>query len=130
MKTQEREWRHYIEVVSFTHRPLYPQGKHPSYQLDRRLGGSLSRSRSCEENSCHAGNQNPGLPARSPSLYQLSYPVWYISIWHIYFFSEKLGVEAHAFPLSTPSSSADAHMHLCWITVAERFKKRTALEQT
>jgi hypothetical protein len=26
-------------VVSFTVRPLYPQGKNPWYPLDRRLGG-------------------------------------------------------------------------------------------
>jgi hypothetical protein len=31
-------------VVSFTPRPLYPQGKSPSYPLDRRLGGPQSRS--------------------------------------------------------------------------------------
>jgi hypothetical protein len=31
-------------VVSFTPRPLYPQGKSPWYPLDRRLGGSQSRS--------------------------------------------------------------------------------------
>jgi len=31
-------------VVDFTLLPLYPQGKNPWYPLDRRLGGSLSRS--------------------------------------------------------------------------------------
>jgi hypothetical protein len=31
-------------VVSFTLRPLYPQGKSPWYPLDRRLCGSQSRS--------------------------------------------------------------------------------------
>jgi hypothetical protein len=31
-------------VVSFTIRPLYPQGKTPWYPLDRRLGGHQSRS--------------------------------------------------------------------------------------
>jgi hypothetical protein len=31
-------------VVSFTPRPLYPQGKSPWYALDRRLGGPQSRS--------------------------------------------------------------------------------------
>jgi hypothetical protein len=30
-------------VVSFTPRPLYPQGKRPWYTLDRRLGGPQSR---------------------------------------------------------------------------------------
>jgi hypothetical protein len=31
-------------VVSFTTRPLYPQGKSSWYALDRRLGGPQSRS--------------------------------------------------------------------------------------
>jgi hypothetical protein len=31
-------------VVSFTLRPLHPQGKSPWYPLDRRLGGHQSRS--------------------------------------------------------------------------------------
>jgi hypothetical protein len=31
-------------VVSFTPRPLYPQGKSPWYPLDRGLGGPQSRS--------------------------------------------------------------------------------------
>jgi hypothetical protein len=31
-------------VVSFTPRPLYPQGKSPQYPLDRRLGGPQNRS--------------------------------------------------------------------------------------
>jgi hypothetical protein len=31
-------------VVSFTPRPLYPQGKSPRYPLQRRLGGPQSRS--------------------------------------------------------------------------------------
>jgi len=31
-------------LVSFTPRPLYPQGKSPWYPLDRRLGGPQSRS--------------------------------------------------------------------------------------
>jgi hypothetical protein len=31
-------------VVSFTPRPLYPQGKSSGYPLDRRLGGPKGRS--------------------------------------------------------------------------------------
>jgi hypothetical protein len=42
-------------VVSFTHRPLYHQGKSPWYQLDRRLGGPQSWSGSGgEETTCQA----------------------------------------------------------------------------
>jgi hypothetical protein len=36
-------------VVSFTPRPLYPQGKNPRYPLDRRLGRPQSRSGRGEE---------------------------------------------------------------------------------
>jgi hypothetical protein len=37
--------RHYMgRVVSYTPRPLYPQGKSPCYPLYRRQGGPLSRS--------------------------------------------------------------------------------------
>jgi hypothetical protein len=39
-------------VISFTARPLYPQGKSPRYPLDRRLGGPQSRSgQGSEKNS-------------------------------------------------------------------------------
>jgi hypothetical protein len=44
-------------VVSFTPRPLYPQGKNPWHPLDRRLGGPQGRYRlklafsTCVENS-------------------------------------------------------------------------------
>jgi hypothetical protein len=65
-------------VVSFTPRPLYPQGKSPWYPLDRRLGGPQSRS-------VHGGEEvssqplpgiepwNPDRPAHIPALYRLSY---------------------------------------------------------
>jgi len=57
-------------VVSFTTRPLYPQGKSPWYPIDRRLGGPQSRS----GNGCGEKNSqlppgidpyNPDRPARS-----------------------------------------------------------------
>jgi hypothetical protein len=45
------------------------------YPLDRRLGGPQSRSgRYGEEKSCLCQESNPGSPARSLSLYRLSYP--------------------------------------------------------
>jgi hypothetical protein len=41
-------------VVSFTSRPLYPQGKSPRYPLDRKLGGPQSRSgRGGQEKNSH-----------------------------------------------------------------------------
>jgi hypothetical protein len=68
-------WR---RVVSFTPRPLYPQGKSPWYPLDRRLRGPQSRSgRGGEEKNFQSP---PGIepynldrPDRSPALYRLSY---------------------------------------------------------
>jgi hypothetical protein len=42
-------------VVSFTHQPLYSQGKSPRYPLDRRLGGCQSRSE-------HEGEEKPSQP--------------------------------------------------------------------
>jgi hypothetical protein len=52
-------------AVSFTPRPLYLQGKSPSYPLDRRLGGPQNLSgRGCEEK-----NSQP-LPALEPSVIQ------------------------------------------------------------
>jgi hypothetical protein len=40
-------------VVSFTPRPLYPQGKNPWYPLNRRLSGPQSPSGRGEEKNCH-----------------------------------------------------------------------------
>jgi hypothetical protein len=65
-------------VVSFTPRPLYRRGKGPRYPLDRRLGGPQSRLDAPEKRKFLT---LPGLelrplgrPARSHSLYRLSYP--------------------------------------------------------
>jgi hypothetical protein len=46
-------------VVSFTPRPLYPQGKSPCYPLDRRLGGPQKRSG-------HGGEEKNSQPPRTP----------------------------------------------------------------
>jgi len=47
-------------VVSFTPRPIFPQGKIPRYPLDRRLGGPQSHSvHGGEEVSTPAGNRTP-----------------------------------------------------------------------
>jgi hypothetical protein len=48
--------------------PFYPQGKSPHYPLDRRLGGSQSRSgRGGEENKFPAHARNRNLETRSSS---------------------------------------------------------------
>jgi hypothetical protein len=59
-------------VVSFTPQPLYPQGKNPWYQFDRRLGGPQSPSgRGGEEkNSQPPPGIEPQNPDR-PALYRL-----------------------------------------------------------
>jgi hypothetical protein len=52
-------------VVSFTPRPLYPQGKIPWYPVDRRLGGPQNRSgRGGEEKNCQT------LPGLEPPIIQ------------------------------------------------------------
>jgi hypothetical protein len=52
-------------VVSFTPRPLYPQGKSPCHPLDRKLGGSQSRSGHSDEKK----NSQP-LPGLKPPIIQ------------------------------------------------------------
>jgi hypothetical protein len=64
-------------VVSFTPRPLYPQGKSSWYALDRRLGWPQSRSgHGGEEKKFLAptGTRIPDHPARSPALYHRPIP--------------------------------------------------------
>jgi hypothetical protein len=59
-------------VVSFTPRPLYPQGKSPWYPLDRRLGGPQIQSGCCggEEMSCLGSKRIPWFSSRWPSHYR------------------------------------------------------------
>jgi hypothetical protein len=62
-------------VVSFTLRPLYPQGKSPRYPLDKRLGGPQSRSgHSGEENNSQPPESNP-----RTNLYPSRYTDWAIA---------------------------------------------------
>jgi len=59
----------WIWVVSFTSRPLYPQGKSPRYPLDRRLGGPPEPfwTRGGEEkNSLPRRESNPRTPIVQP----------------------------------------------------------------
>jgi hypothetical protein len=68
-------------VVSFTLRPLYRQGKSPWYPLDRRLGGTQSRSgRGGEEKiprPCR--DSNPDHPTSCPALYHWAIPALEVS---------------------------------------------------
>jgi hypothetical protein len=54
-------------VVSFTPRPLHPEGKRPLYLLDRRLSAPQSRSQ-------RRGEEKIRDPFRNQSLYRLCYP--------------------------------------------------------
>jgi hypothetical protein len=54
-----------------------PPGKTPS-PLYRRLGGSQGRSRQVREISSPTGIRSPDRPARSESLYRLSYPLYLV----------------------------------------------------
>jgi hypothetical protein len=69
------EWMHrstfgtsWSWVVSFTPRLLYPWGKRPQYQLDRRLGGPQSRSGQHGEKKIFdpTGTQTPTPQSSSP----------------------------------------------------------------
>jgi hypothetical protein len=53
-------------MVSFTPRPLYPQGKSPWYPLDRRLGGPQSRSGRGSEEKNSQPLPGLGLPIVQP----------------------------------------------------------------
>jgi hypothetical protein len=71
--------RHYMGVSSQRHAPaaLYPRGKDSRYPLDRRLGGTQSRSghRGYRKNPLPPPGiepRRPGRPARSQTLYCLS----------------------------------------------------------
>jgi hypothetical protein len=56
-------------VLSFTPRPLYPQGKSPRYPLYKRLDGPEGRSLTLQGLEF----RSLGRPARSQSLYRLRY---------------------------------------------------------
>ena len=62
-------------VVNATPRPLYPPppAGRTLYLLYRRLGGPQGRSGPVRKISPHTGIRSPDRPARSESLYQLSY---------------------------------------------------------
>jgi hypothetical protein len=73
----DTEW---MRMVTFKPLSHYPRRKSPWYPLDRGLGGPQSRSGRCglEKNLMPLPGIEPGQPARSPSLYRLSYPSsWY-----------------------------------------------------
>jgi hypothetical protein len=65
-------------AVSFTFRPFYPRGTSPRYPLNRKLGGLQRRLSAVEKRKNSQPppgikNPNPDRPARSHSLYRLSY---------------------------------------------------------
>ena len=60
--------------VSLTPRPLFTPGGKTRYPLYRRLGGLQDRSGQVQENFARTGIRSPDRPARSQSLYRLSYP--------------------------------------------------------
>jgi hypothetical protein len=67
-------------VVSFTPMPLCRRGKSLRYPLERRLGRPQSRSGRCGgEKNLALPEIESGRPARSPSLYRLSYPDSYVN---------------------------------------------------
>jgi hypothetical protein len=84
--TSSTKWR---LVVSFTFRPLYPQGKSSHYPLHRKLGGpqNLPGCYGAEKISCSCQELNPGHQAHNPSLHQLLNPGSHSQLTpkHVYF---------------------------------------------
>jgi hypothetical protein len=64
-------------LVSFTHRPPYPQGKRTRYPLDRRLSGPQFRSGLCGHEKKVYWESNPGL-----HLVTCRYTDWKIPAWN------------------------------------------------
>jgi hypothetical protein len=67
-------------MVSFTSRPLFSQGKSPCYPLDRRLGGSQSRSR-------RGGEEKNSQPLSG--LQPTEFKVRYFVLWMTHLFQEN-----------------------------------------
>jgi hypothetical protein len=65
-------------VVSFTHRPLYSQGKSPWYPLDRKIGGPQSR---CGRDGEEKNSQPPPEIEPSNSDPVLKKIVWEVVNW-------------------------------------------------
>jgi len=60
----------------FTHRPLYPQGKNPTYPFDRRSGGPQSRSgRGGEEKN---SENSMGVTVPKPNSLFKCYCMWVV----------------------------------------------------
>jgi hypothetical protein len=58
-------------VVTFTHRPLNPQGKSPRYPLDRRLGGPRVGLVAVEKENSFASAPSHSLVAMTAELFLL-----------------------------------------------------------
>jgi hypothetical protein len=72
------------------------QGKNSLYLLHRRLDGLQSLSGLCQKRKllAIAWNQTPSVSARSPSLYQVSYPCFPLSMYALSC-SPEIGIEQH-----------------------------------
>ena len=78
--------------VSVTPRPLFTPGK-TRYPLYRRLGGPQDQSGQVQKNSPPTGIRSPDRPARSQSLYRLSYPAGFMhfnSTWFAVMYTGEL----------------------------------------
>jgi hypothetical protein len=70
---------HHLWMVSFTRRPLYPQGKSSRYPLDRMFGGSQSQPGRCGAWKNLLPLQGIESQSSSPSPCWLSYPSSWVS---------------------------------------------------
>jgi hypothetical protein len=131
--------RHYIEVVSFMPRPLYPRGKNSRYPLDKEVGWApepvwmLWR----REKSFPCRESNPGYPARSypdssryigpPLIRNVS---WLISnaalrkLSHLCFWPQLVGVFVTHFPFGRVTLSI-CPTHFSWVVVSSLVRQRS-----
>jgi hypothetical protein len=121
---QGTRWRW---VVSFTPRPLYPQGKNPWYPLDRRVGGPQSRSERGGEDKNSKPLQGLEPPIFQPiaqryttELSRLPLYLWFSHIFHSIFELRYW----YCTVLLLPHHNTEFHVYYCTKYIWIHFERR------
>ena len=94
-----------IWVINAKPRPHFTPGTDPRYPLYRRLGGPQGRSGQVTKFTPPIGTRPPDRPARSESLYRLSYPCPYGPKWYkLYLFLPRWWRLVATYPKDKTSS--------------------------